>query len=333
MSKLVNLYASRYRGLVHEAQTHPLVFRRNAQIAFENYSRRDRTESARLSTDSADTLSFYQAWEHTLLPQLETIESAVNSKPLHKEIAQRLLLNDAEATERIAQLVRQRTADLTEQLITELYKPNERKARKYARRFITRRLEQNLANIEHYVEYGLYKLVAREERMTIYDRHALFMKRLVQAVRAFNQERTLIRRTKRQLRHNNRLMSTIEQQNDGLIASLFALRIDLVAIRSAYQSYEKALKKLSETARKSPSKQLSLYEKETADLRASHLESVAGIHRLQDIQRAAAEIDAVLLRIFDLDNRRYNELMSLLKQYRDLQREQKQLTQRLKKER
>jgi hypothetical protein len=325
MTKLTNTYASQYRSLVREAQVRPLIFRRHARHALRNFSRKERRLSLKLNGDVTDSLYFYTQWEKQLVPQLETLQQASKAKTLRKELSQRLLFEDQEIDGVLASLIAQRSSELTQQLLDDAYKRSERKALKAARRFMARPLDENIDFIKRDIQYRLYKQVAREERITLYDTHTFLFRRLVQLLRETRQVRRLTRRTKRQQRKNNRIISTLEQQNDGLIASLFALRIDLISIRSAYQSYEKALKKLPESGRKSPSKQLALYEKETASLREAHLESIAGIHGLQDIQRAATEIDAILLRIFDLNNREYNQLMAQLKQYRDLQREQKHL--------
>lgn len=330
MSKLTNMYANRYRALVRDAQAQPLLFRATAQQVFQAFSRKERTENSLLTTESTSAIEFYSQWNAQLVPEITAIEQATTAKSLQKDVVRYLLLNTDQATELISSLVLQRSVQIINQFIEQFYKNSERKARKAAKRFILRSMDENSEYIERYITYSLYRQVALEERMTIYDAHASLITRLAQSIRQSQEISSLRRRTHRQMRVNSRLMSTIEQQNEGLVASLFALNIDLVAIRSAYQSYEKALDKLSDTQKKSPSKQLALYEKETASLRAAHLESISGIHGLQDTKRAAAEIDAVLLRIFDLTNRQYNELMTQLKRYRDLEREQKRLTTRLK---
>ena len=50
-----------------------------------------------------------------------------------------------------------------------------------------------------------------------------------------------------------------------------------------------------------------------------------GLANLSDTQKAAKEIDGVLLAVFDLSNEQRNDIMSLLKRYRELIRERETL--------
>lgn len=109
------------------------------------------------------------------------------------------------------------------------------------------------------------------------------------------------------------------------MARLFGLKIDYVSVLAARQEYEKALARLGKKSANSPAKRLALYEKKTEDLRAEYLATVPGLANLSDTQKAAKEIDGVLLAVFDLSNEQRNDIMSLLKRYRELIRERETL--------
>ena len=100
-------------------------------------------------------------------------------------------------------------------------------------------------------------------------------------------------------------------------------------VLAARQDYEKALGRLSETSRKSPTKKLDVYEKKTAKIRTTYLDSLPELGGLKEVQQAAKEIDDTLLKVFDLGAQESNDLMRALKRYRDLVRERDVLTSKI----
>ena len=323
-------YSARYRSIEQEAALTPLIFRQHAREAMKHYSDELRHEDIILDAQDSFALKFYTYWQETLVPNIETIKTARANKKLLKEIMGSYLLSEEKARKLIQKLIRDQISEQENNALSEFYLPYERKARKIATKFLRRSEKENSERIEKYISYELYSTVAKENGFSIYDAHALLVARVFQGLSEQSQIKTHIRQTKKRMKAIDTLTAELETQNDGLIASIFALRIDLVTIRANYQKYEKALQKLSETARKSPAKQLSLYEKETSAIRSAHLDAVSGMQSLQDIQHVAKEIDTVLMRVFDLTTRQYNELMLQMKEYRELTRERSELDKSLK---
>ncbi|MFZ1250486.1 MAG: hypothetical protein WAR37_03530 [Candidatus Microsaccharimonas sp.] len=331
MAKVAELlYTSRYRALEHEAAKTPLLFRRNAAAAYRSYPKPFRRESAQLEGEHTTAVEFYEAWKSRFLPDAEIITGALLDRTLKLSFKKRFLLDDMSTEKALKDFIEKRLNDLTTDFLNTYYKPYELTARKAARSFLQTTREDNEVSVERYIEYSLYKMVARENRMTIVDRHAGAIRRLIQIFRRNVEVRKFIRMTRRQAKNIRRTMTNLETQDNGLISALFALQIDLITIRASYQAYEKSLEKLSAAQRKNPSKRLALYEKETADIRKNHLNALSGVESLRDIQQSAKEIDAVLLRVFDLSNRQYNELMTRLKEYRELRTEHVRLLTMLK---
>ena len=330
MNDLKDIYAVRYRTIQQESIISPFVFRRNAREAFKNYSEALRSESNALTTDTTSANTFYTQWQEQLIPSLEIIKSAASNKRLLAEIKKSFLLPEDAALQLVEKMSQARLEERKNEFIAELYSPQFKKARKTAAAFLRRTDEVNAGIIDTFISYELHRATAIDADMTIYDQSALLITRVPQGIIEHLQIRKYTRQTNKRIKAIDALTTELETQDDSLIASLFALHIDLVTIRASYIKYEKAFEKLNEVDRKSPAKRLALYEKHTASIRTAHLDGVAGITTLQDIQVAAKEIDTALMRVFDLNTRQYNELMLRMKKYRDLTRERTRLQKSLK---
>lgn len=317
--------STRLQTLILEAQANPFAFRKAAQQAYAGFTPKNRKESKRLNTRALSVSDFYENWQEILVPQLNTLSDASTAPRLIKDIEKYFSLNTSAAQTRIEFLAETRAKELKEEFIIDQYLDGTYRARRAAKRFVARDETFNTELIERYHTYILYKTAAIETASTIYDAHRAAAVRFTQLFRGRTELHSIVRRAKKELVVTRQQMSQLEMKNTGLIASLFALHIDLIAIRSAYVKYEKALGKLSVPQRNSPAKRLSLYEKETASLRADHLNKLTGVQNLNDIQQGAKEIDTVLIHVFDLSNREYNQLMVDLKQYRELQRASQRL--------
>lgn len=324
MTYITKAYAHRYRALQRKAAASPLLFAAEAQAAYQACTRTLRREARQLDTAALEAGPFYSLWQETIVPQCAAIAAAADDAKLRKELSRSLLLEPADAARYAQTLAIRRRSEYLETVLETTYAPREHRARQAAARFLARPDATNEEYIQRYVDWQLSMAVARDAGIAVYDVHATLLRRGLLRTRVRRQTKRLVRATNRELRALSRELREIEAYDNGLIPSLFALSIDLVSVRAAYRAYEKALKAVAPGDR-TPAQQLALYEEATTAIRTQHLEKLAGAHGLQDIQRAANEIDAVLLRVFDLSNREYNELMNLLKRYRDIGREQTRL--------
>ena len=210
-----------------------------------------------------------------------------------------------------------------------VYNIRRKRARRTAQALVDTGDQAVAHDVERFVNYHLYRMVARQRNVVVVDRHANLLIRMVQHMRARRQTRKLVRAARRRLASIDTELFATEQLHNGLVARLFSLGIDLIEVLAARHEYEKALEKMSAAARKSPTKKLELYEKKTASIRSAYLDSVPGLAGLKDVQKAAKEIDDALLKVFDFDMQQCNDLMRALKRYRTLTRERKELELRL----
>ena len=325
MNTTEQIHAVRYRSIQHEATTSPLLFRKKARQALRDFSDVSRIESNFLQTKDSTAMHFFNTWQSELAPNKEIVSQSIQNKRLLSEVKKSYLFSEDDAHKLLRNMAKNRTNELEKEFVASLYSPSESTARKVAARFVARSADLNSQHVENYVSYDLYAQVAKQNNMVIYDSNAWLLARISQGFQEQAQIKRFARLANKRIKNINTLTADLEAHNNGSIASLFALDLNLVTIRSSHQKYEKALTKLSETDRKSAAKRYALYNEETSALRAAYLDTVAGIDSLQDIQQAAKEIDTVLMRVFDLNTREYNALMVRLKEYRDLTRERLQL--------
>lgn len=324
-------YAVQLRELEKRAEERPLLFRVQARQAYTNYTRPLRRISRRLNTPEAAALDFYTAWRERYTSLVRRIEAAVRGGKLDKMLARVLLLPDQPSVDQLTQVLLEiRTECERQALVDSLYDAKRRKrAHRTARAFIDRSDSMVARDIDTFINYELYRTVAREQKIAAVDRNVNLLFRMFQGLREFRQTRKLVRSSRWRLAQINTEIFATEQLHDGLVARLFGLGIDLIEVLAARQEYEKALGRLNAAAQKSPTKKLELYEKKTAKIRSAYLDSVPGLAGLKDVQKAAKEIDDALLKVFDFDAQQCNDLMRALKRYRTLARERKELELRL----
>jgi hypothetical protein len=328
MNRVVTQFDDRYQVIRQEATDAPLVFRQKARVALAAFTRRDRKEVKQLTTSAAHPMDFFMRWEESL-PNYDTLTKARTAKSLLTGFKKHLLLDEEAGQGLLTHLADERVKDLHEAIIGQVYTPNERTAHRQALRLLRRDESAVRVLRESYIEYVLYSYVAKDQGLTVYDQAAPLAKRRIQAWREAGQVRRFIRRTERERRKVQARIIELETRDSSMLASLLALGINLITVRAAYQRYEKRLESLTAKDKKSATKRLALYEKEIKEVRASYLDTLPAVSSLTEIRRAASELDAVLLRVFDMDSRSYNELMSRMKQYRELVRRNAHLTKQL----
>lgn len=317
MNTFDSLYTARYEAASHQADTALVLFKSQARGAFRAFTKTDRCQAKYLTTASSSTYEFYKEWHDIILPTLNTIAKVPANTALKKSLQKSLLLEDFQVNELARKLAKDRDKLLKKQFVHAHYPVGECAARQVAYRFMNYSDEDNLDTLYRYLDFLAYKQVTSERNITVYDRWSPYFKRLVQHLWDNSQTKKLIRHTQRKIAMIREQIKAIETNDYSLVASVLSLNIDLVVIGAARQDYEKALTKLNDSLQKSPTKRLELYKEISSSLCATYLEDIAESKSLQDIQKMSQEIDTVLLRVFDLPTRRYNELMNHMKNYRD----------------
>lgn len=318
-------YNARYRKLREYASETPLLFREQAQTIYAGFTKKQRKNVKKLTIYPISALEFYIQWQHDFSPLVTDIAKAADSKAFITKLEKELHVDSEAAAATVKQLVDDRIALEKQQFVDRLYSDNDAAAQRVAYRILDRSDTDIQHAMDALITYQLHQAVAKETGMTIYDRRARLLTRSIQRIRERRQVKKLVRGTQRDIRQIDDEMQEIEHADQGLIARMFSLEIDLITVLGAHQSYEKALEKMTVAGRKSATKRLALYEKETSAIRSTYLDTVPEATKLTDVQQVAKEIDDILMYIFDLNNRQQNDLMKQFKRYRELVRERTRL--------
>ncbi len=312
-----------------EADEQPLVFRRKARQALAAFSYNDRIMLGQLTTRHVAPGAVYTAWKE-LLPKLETIAGASNAKPLLKAFTKHLLLDHATGERLAARAASEQAEVFRHDCIVSLYgTKGNRKARRVALQLFRRTPEAAAQWWRAYEAYALYQTVAAEHAMVLYDSELGLGPRVAQGLHEQVQVWKFKRQTAKALAENQRQSTALAAEDDGLVGAVLATGLSLVAIRTAQAGYEKARKALPAADAKKSAQRLALYEAAVAELRTEYLENLPAHRTLSGLRQAAAELDEILARVFDMDVRQYNQLMTRMGRFRELARERVRLERRL----
>lgn len=330
MVEMEKRFAARLQEIDALAKNQPLIFQAQARLAYASYTRQMRREAKRLRARGATEFEFYRAWQDEYLPRMRKIDESIGDGKLDRMLTRVLLATDASDVARMTSCLRELCQARERQAIVTMFDvKRQKRARKTLRKVLIRSDEQVSRQVEAGLTHELYRTIASRRGLLVDDAQLRLMHRMVKRGRVRRQAKRIIRRTQRQIAQIDREIYATEQLHDGLVARLFSLKIDLVEVLAARQDYEKALGRLSETSRKSPTKKLDVYEKKTAKIRTTYLDSLPELGGLKEVQQAAKEIDDTLLKVFDLGAQESNDLMRALKRYRDLVRERDVLTSKI----
>lgn len=325
MNDIDKIFPARYSRLLRLAESRPLQFRQQAAAAYAACPRSLRRMARRFNRSVPMALEFFLAWRDDCLPRLRKIDRAPQQKTVIKLMNDNFLLDDKYSATLLQNLAQQSQAIERSRFAAQHYSEGEKALYRLALDFVNQPIDQCAQQVDSFINYLLYRVVADEMDMTIRDPQARCILRVFQSRIERHQVRRLVRTAQRRLKEIDDSAAEIEQIQNGLVARLFGLKIDYVTVLAARQEYEKALARLSKKSANSPAKRLALYEKKTEKLRTDYLGTVPGLSNLSDTQKAVKEIDGVLLAVFDLSNAQRNEIMNSLKRYRELVREREML--------
>ena len=250
MPEFCDVYAVQLRELDKRAETRPLLFRDEARRAYANYTRQQRRIAKRLKTPEVTAFDFYMAWRDRYMTRMQRIMSAVQAGKLDKMLARVLLLPDDASVKQLTQaLIEIRTVCERQALVDTVYNIRRKRARRTAQALVDMGDQAVAHDVERFVNYHLYRTVARQRNVVVVDRHANLLVCMIQHVRARRQTRKLVRAARRRLADIDTELFATEQLHNGLVARLFSLGIDLIEVLAARHEYEKALEKMSAAAR------------------------------------------------------------------------------------
>ena len=326
MVELTKRDGIRYEELRQQAIKSPLAFRRAARDAASAFAPDMRRLVAGADTKEMPVYDLFTRWAIEVVPEVEALQ---NEQPRHRSLrtalAKQLNLTNSEAEAQATTLLESRIKEVTDTFIDRQCPSANTRKYMAAKVLLHRPLDEIIVLRSRFTDYTLYQRVANEQGIVVSDMHASFFTRR----RLASKERRQINRYKKQ--QAKRLKQALAQQqelktnNNGIIGRITALGVDTVEVIDAYRQYKKRLDSLKPTSR-TPAKTLALFSSATKPIREAHASKLTVLDKLADLQDALREVDSVLVEIFDMTDTQRNELMSGLKEYRDLAREITRIT-------
>ena len=325
MSQPVDRLATEER-LVQQASEDREGFRLAATRAFAGLNPRERQILRGVTTKNVSAEDALDLWQQALRATLADLHKTETGSVLWKALSKNLAYDDDDAKKLARQLVSDRRCKLLKEKIKAFYSDGAKRQGVRLLRLLARPEEELDDLYRRYGDHLAYHEIARAQKISVSDPHTSWYTRR-KAARAIRRERrqTALSERDRLLRIASR-RDELHAAFDGLLGEAVTRAWDLPVVIDLRMQYEKKVRTLAEADAHNPVKRLSLFEKVTRAFRDAEVEKLAknnpAHNSLVSARHFAEEIDALLLRIFDLSNVQKNRLLTLAKEERDLAKEQ-----------
>lgn len=322
--QLTPLDSQAYRKLKDQANNDVFAFRAAARKYAAGHPRTLRQRLDRLTTKDTSAYQLLNAWETSLAPEIDELQATRQAKALPSVLAKHLQLSTSNGLTLADQLIDSRLEELRGNFLN-LHYGLQGRSRRAAANLITRPNQEIIDIKNSFTNHYLHQAAGQELGITTYDSQAKLLKR---------------RRTKRQERRQvklyrksqaQRLAQIIDRQKqikllqDGTIARLLELNLEIVLVLDAYRTYKKRLEALKPASR-TAAKTLSLFNAATKQIREDHAKTLAASKSVAAIQNSQQYLDDTLAAVFDMSDAGRNSILTHLKEYRELQREADKIT-------
>lgn len=313
--------------LIKQAHSDREEFRLAAARAFAAVNAKERRQLRQVATKDRAPEMVLEFWEQELRSVLADLKKTEQGVSLWKSLSKNLLYEEGDARQLAQDLVDSRRANLLKEKIAAFYG---RKSKKQAARLfrLLQSPETELDDLrQRYLLFILYREISQMQGVSVLDIHSSVLKRW--------KTLTTVRRERKQVTVSERArLASIAKRRaelhatfDGLLGEAITREWDLPIVIDLRMQYEKKVQALSEEDANNPVKRLALFDKITRTFRDEEVEKMAksdpSRNNLVSARHFAEEIDALLLRIFDLSNVQKNRLLTLAKEERELAKEQK----------
>lgn len=328
---------SRKQQITDCVLTNVETFRTEASKAYCDFTPNERALLNGIKTDDIAGYNVLAAWHDQLKPLYHILHSSLSDKTFRESIVKNLVLDKEETQSRIDRLITDRKSEILHNFIFDIYPivNNKRKdIYKKQRERVKNLLSQPESEIEqirdHQINYILYKGAASQNHITVVDPYTSLFKR-IKARKCIHTER------KKTLAYENNRLSYITERlrelsamNGGLLVSFLDKKWDLIVVLDLRNRYEKEITKLSPNDKKDAIKRLAIFDAKTHEFKKEQIEKIAISSdqvSLETTRTITKDIDALLLRIFDLTTIQKNQLLLCTKEYRELTQEQSAILQ------
>ncbi len=311
------------------------TFRTDASLTGKLYSRAERKHIAQFSRSPSAAYVILNAWDSALRPTIEAVQQGRKNTSLKQSMRKYLLLSEDNARSEINGLADRRIDALLDDFTREYYplprllsRGKVRTLRQKARLQFLQRPDETKKLADHLSNFVMYNYVAKLTGIHIIDPSASLWARY-RSARAIKKERkTRLRRNRERLAMINQRLQALTASSDRLLDAIYDYGWDLVEIYALRNTYEKRVASATKTKQLTVTERLEIFDRVTHAFKQANVEK--GAKKLSDKNLAAtrkmiADVDELLLAIFDLDNKGRNQLLLEFKEYRELHAEKAKL--------
>ena len=317
---------SRHQEITDSAITNIELFRQQGKAALGLYSKHERKITAQLYKDVVDVYDFLDMLETQLIPLRATLNSKRTNEAFKKALAKHTLQHPNEVQPAIDLVI-----DYSDNFHIDTFVRNNASLTtfhtEWLKEFVATKTIEDVATLKkHYSDATLFKTVAMTHAITIIDPNSSPLRQSLDAFKIRRERRSTVSYENKRMRIISSRRSELNKLNDGLIPAIASFNWNLVEVLALRQEYEKKLSALPVDDVLDDKRRLELFDTVTEKFKQKHTKhSVTA--SLESARQSSANLDTLLLRIFDLTVAQKNRLLADFKEYRDLGEEEVAITQ------
>ena len=310
-------------------------FRTQVEAACRVYTKQERRVVKVLTEEYYYGLDFIEEWLRTGFATRADIEKAPDSNGLLKTLAKHFHMSEVDASAALEPVKDKRVSAFEQEFVDEFYEGVSKRARKRLlkvakKHLFSRSHSEVVALHDHAAAYEAYTGVAHSALVSYVDPYDGWRKRRRYAKIVRKEEATYGRTLKKRRQYAAYRLAQLSGVYDGLIEEIIGYDWNVALIISLRNKYEKSAQATS--TRQSVARQLrasETFDEITREFLTVQAKKYTGAgSNLVDITEIKCGMAIVLARVFELSTVQKNQLVLVVKEYKDLARESDQIQKR-----
>lgn len=320
---LINNEVDRLKAIQDLAVKNIREFRTQARLASKAYTKDDVSFIRQLSTPTYSSYEIVQKWQEELIPKVNENISRRQNKYFNNSLRKHLAVDGEEAAVIIEELLDDRL-----NVLVDTFVQNYGLSEDVASSILTTTPQQLVALSRRYVDYVLFKEVARDQSITVIDAHEALPQRTVASLVVRRNEKQHDTKSARRIEEIDAQLVEIKSLQNGFIGEIIDAEWNLITIFALRREYEKRLASLDRDDVLDSLKRLEVFDDITKSFKDTYIENISnifGLNTLESVRKLGESVDTLLMRIFDMPLHEKNQLLGHTKQYRELTEEKKRV--------
>lgn len=309
-------------------------FRAQGFVACRNYTKKQRKALKKASTKTVSIYDILASWQDNLKPKVSKLSKEQKNPEFLNSIVKHLSTSEILAQEKINALTKDRQLEMLNDFAFDIYEKPKKGRDKFEKRrnkikeimsVSEKEVEKMKAN---FVEYTLFNETSENEKVTILDPYAPFLKRAKSKRRIERERKEILKKHRDRLNFIYSRLEELSKINNNLIEDILDKKWDLMIVLGLRNNYEKKIAKINDDQPDSATRRLAIFNNETKKFKEEELdkmEMLPGQSSIDLARVASEEADNLLMRIFNLTNIQKNQLVLQMKEHRELNKERKEI--------